>query len=332
MKRLAWIDAAKGIAIFLVVLGHAWDALGNKGLINPETHYWYLNQLSRYHMPLFFMVAGLFAIPSLEKSDTKRYAHKQFWQLLYPMFVWYYIFLGAKLIAGSLVNQPSQFSMLFEFPAPGHWHYWFLWALLLIRIAIYFAKPLLRFNAYSYLFILGLSIAIASTVSMADIEWVDHWFGPAIAFSPYFFLGMILGKYLPLIRINGYGQVIAGFCFLSACFVSATHSELPELLVYPISMTLGLSTIYILIWLSENVANSLTLIARLGFLSMPVYLAHPIFTAIAREILLAIGVVNVPVQLAIGTLSGIFVSLLIYFVAVKTKLDLPMGFSIPKQK
>lgn len=332
LTRLVWIDAAKGIAIFFVVLGHAWDALGNKGLITPDIHEFALTQISRYHMPLFFTVAGLFVLPSLAKTDAKGFFHKQFWQLLYPMFIWYYIFLGAKLIAGPLVNEVSSYSMLFEFPAPGHWHYWFLWALLLIRVATFLMKPLLLTSWRNDIVILGLCALFIYLQGVERTDWIGVWFGPAIAFSPYFFLGILVGKYLSKIKTSGFGLLIASVYFLTSIFISTTQVLKFDIYLYLISISLCLSSIYILIWLNDNFVNWLSPIARLGVLSMPIYLAHPIFAAMARETMFAFGIMNVPVQLAVGTLSGVFLSLLLYFLALKMKMGLLLGFSPPSLK
>jgi len=53
-KRIGWVDAAKGIGILLVVLGH--------NQINSYTHLFHLLIYS-FHMPLFFILAGMFLKP-----------------------------------------------------------------------------------------------------------------------------------------------------------------------------------------------------------------------------------------------------------------------------
>jgi len=50
MKRIAWIDAAKGIGIFLVVLGHTLPSTAKSMAI-----------IYAFHMPLFFFLSGLTA-------------------------------------------------------------------------------------------------------------------------------------------------------------------------------------------------------------------------------------------------------------------------------
>ena len=58
-NRIAWIDAAKGIGIFLVVLGHAL----------PESHV-AATIIWTFHMPLFFFLSGLTGRPWAPGTST----------------------------------------------------------------------------------------------------------------------------------------------------------------------------------------------------------------------------------------------------------------------
>ncbi|OYW86650.1 MAG: hypothetical protein B7Z20_06965, partial [Sphingobium sp. 32-64-5] len=49
--RLDWVDAAKGLGIILVVIGHVWTS----GAVRDTIY--------AFHMPLFFLLAGYFAQP-----------------------------------------------------------------------------------------------------------------------------------------------------------------------------------------------------------------------------------------------------------------------------
>ena len=60
-ERIAWIDAAKGIGILLVVLGHTFNI--------PV---WLHNWIYSFHMPLFFLLAGLIIRPIHAGGGYKR--------------------------------------------------------------------------------------------------------------------------------------------------------------------------------------------------------------------------------------------------------------------
>ena len=69
-QRVGWVDAAKGLCILLVVLGHAITEL--------QAHGYYTAQwaginffLGPIRMPLFFLLSGLFAGKALKESWHK---------------------------------------------------------------------------------------------------------------------------------------------------------------------------------------------------------------------------------------------------------------------
>lgn len=62
MKRLDWVDIAKGIAIVLMILGHS---------SLPNT---IQNWIYSFHMPFFFFISGVLTKGSVRcsKSDSKK--------------------------------------------------------------------------------------------------------------------------------------------------------------------------------------------------------------------------------------------------------------------
>ena len=83
MKRINWIDYAKGIGIILVILGHS---------IFPETlKIW----ICSFHMPLFFMLSG-FTFNIEKYNDFKSFVKRKFKTLIIPYFIfsivnWFWI-------------------------------------------------------------------------------------------------------------------------------------------------------------------------------------------------------------------------------------------------
>lgn len=75
-KRIDFVDAAKGIAICLMVIGHS----GYSG---------YLHQfIYAFHMPFFFLASGLFFKPT-NQSGFKQNFIKSFKQLIVPYIAMY---------------------------------------------------------------------------------------------------------------------------------------------------------------------------------------------------------------------------------------------------
>lgn len=81
-NRIEWIDTAKGIAIILVVLGHI---IFPKSLLNKF--------ICSFHMPLFFMLSGLFVVKHLNTDFTTHFSNR-FKRLMIP-----YLIFGLFLLA-----------------------------------------------------------------------------------------------------------------------------------------------------------------------------------------------------------------------------------------
>ncbi len=76
VKRIEWLDIAKGMAIFLVVLGHSGES--------PIKGYVYA-----FHMPLFFMLAGYTtALSYTRRKSPQSFIKGRFVSLFVPMVTW----------------------------------------------------------------------------------------------------------------------------------------------------------------------------------------------------------------------------------------------------
>jgi len=84
-KRLDYLDVAKGIAIFLVVMGHAALAF--------DTPYW-RRAIYSFHMPLFFLVSGV--VIGRAKDGWGPFLKKNVLTLLVPYLIWSLVFLPFK--------------------------------------------------------------------------------------------------------------------------------------------------------------------------------------------------------------------------------------------
>ncbi|MCV3214943.1 acyltransferase family protein [Plectonema radiosum NIES-515] len=59
-ERLHWVDYAKGIGIFLVVVGHILRGLVNSSILEESKLLLFVDRwIYGFHMPLFFFISGL---------------------------------------------------------------------------------------------------------------------------------------------------------------------------------------------------------------------------------------------------------------------------------
>ena len=91
--RLQIVDAVKGIAIILMVFGHAeqgamhrhiWESMPNveRGIKFSDAF------IYSFHMPVFFFASGLFLVGSVERRGRWRFVLEKAKTLLYPYLLW----------------------------------------------------------------------------------------------------------------------------------------------------------------------------------------------------------------------------------------------------
>lgn len=124
-QRNVLIDAAKGLGILLVVLGHAVQKN------TPDFDNLMFRIIYSFHMPLFMFLSGCVAKYNNPQSLTKNIT-----RLVVPFLAWY--FLVSYPVQWALTGQlPDFFTYayaLFKSPDVG---LWFLWVLYLCHCAFY---------------------------------------------------------------------------------------------------------------------------------------------------------------------------------------------------
>lgn len=85
-KNIAWIDTAKFIGIFLVILTHT---IGNLGLLKTGIFELINNFCNLFYMPLFFVLAGYLY---KQKNRSQNY-NKILWSLLIPYLIYQFLYL-----------------------------------------------------------------------------------------------------------------------------------------------------------------------------------------------------------------------------------------------
>ena len=93
--RAIWVDVCRGIAIILVVYGHALRGIYSVPM--PPGPALQNSLIYAFHMPVFFVLAGLFLWPSIMKGRAHCLKTKV-QTVLYPYFLW-------SLIAGSIRHE-----------------------------------------------------------------------------------------------------------------------------------------------------------------------------------------------------------------------------------
>lgn len=172
--RNSTIDILKGIAIFLVVLGH----LIQNQIPNYDNNYIF-KFIYSFHMPIFMIIAGFLACLSNNKSFKKLVIEK-FIYLVIPFLSWhlfnYYSSQEDITLIQHMIN-------LIKAPDYGLWFLWVLWVLF---ISFYFfTKINLQSIKLIYVILLISIIPLSKFLGFNLLKW----------YSIFFYLGVILAIY-----------------------------------------------------------------------------------------------------------------------------------------
>lgn len=130
--RIEWIDVTKGIAIFLMVIGHS-------GLPMP-IHRW----IWSFHMPLFFIISGILYNES-KYDNILNLAKAKFRSLVIP-----YLFFS---VINLLLRYCRSFSDFFDWLEFGWCEGLALWFIPILLITEIFSNIIIRFSPKTVIFI-----------------------------------------------------------------------------------------------------------------------------------------------------------------------------------
>lgn len=322
-NRIKWIDVAKGIGIILVVYGHVLRGLVGSS-VNINNIFFEINDklIYGFHMPLFFILSGLFVERSKNIGIKSTVKIKSI-QLLIPYFVWSIAQGLINVILSSITNNSMSITEVFIRTLINPFgQFWFLYVLFLIFVLYY----LLR-SKFSISYILSLSIFLYIIA-----PFVDFWIFNQLFINLFFF---VLGSYLfqknildnltKLNKLNWY------FIFSISTFIIVNYFYLfykfPLILEHILLLLVSIIGINLIISISLVVIKkNIPIISRfftfLGERSIVIYLAH-ILAASGTRIILSgfLGIYNPIIQTILGTCLGIILPLILYKITTKVNIN-----------
>jgi fucose 4-O-acetylase-like acetyltransferase len=279
--RLFDIDAARGIAIFLVVLGHvvATDM--------PQGNTWYevLKELIyRFHMPLFMTLTGIsfaLSLPTFASwRDVLAYSLTKAQRLIVPYLVFGFLILAGKLVASRFMHvdnvpQGTLADVLRLLVSPGASAAGFLWFIYVL--AVYFMLVPALFFVMGRRPVLLLLLGVGAQA----FEWPALFMLNRVAeYLPFYAGGMIL--WVCRARWSAIsGLWAAGFWLLFIALLTvAIPWSIPKWLLGAVSVPATLA-------LTQRAGETFSAFwAWVGQRSMSIYLMNTIAIGLTKALLL----------------------------------------------
>ncbi|MBR2823438.1 MAG: acyltransferase family protein [Clostridia bacterium] len=221
-NRIAWLDAARGLGIAMVYLGHFGQEAGMS-----------YDFVFQFHVPLFFFLAG--CTGTLHRRPPKEAFRRAAERLLIP-----YLFFGVIYLAALVIVQDSTEGMggqlrIFltgatrnQFAAGSLWFLTCLWVMETVNIAVSRLNPWLRVAVAAGLYALAVKALPANP--MFTPQWpmnVDS----AMGYFLYYTLGAVLFRGVEALfraesvrgkaALHGAGALSLAY----AAFVMLTHAR-----------------------------------------------------------------------------------------------------------
>jgi len=281
--RIAWIDAARGIGIILVVYGHALRGQMAAHLYpTSAASLWQDRLIYAFHMPLFFFLSGLFARIGTSRSG---FVLKRLRSLAWPYLLWSLVQGLMSMAAGRYANAPIRFDELIRIGWQPIGQFWFLYALLLCDLLLLLPRILF----FTLVPVLVIGSALSGRANIATLAAAD---------LPYFALGVLIGARRLSEWLAGRGR--------AAGLMLCGWGMFASLLLWRDSIPTALFTYLIAIAGIAGTIGLAVLSARAGWLvalgaaSMPIYLMHVIAQAGIRAL---VAPLSIPPAVMLGIVA-----------------------------
>ena len=301
-QRFTWIDIAKGLGIFLVVLGHTIRGLISSDIMAWTTTTQFIDAwVYAFHMPLFFLLSGLLLFREVEKpwgtlvSDKVR-------SIAYPYVVWSVATLIIKTVLGPAVNEPQSISDLPLILYAPIGQFWFLYTLFILMIS---AAGLMKLGFKPWAILI---LAIAMYPGLLPIPDGPGVVVQTAAMAIYVAIGVNVGNdrnirmLTSIPRLRLVAAAVAGL-LVSSC-AGWLQPTLRSQLLPALAVSGIMGTVALALLLERTKLSSI--IASLGRYSMEIYLVHTIASAGVKIMLIRLVDVTDPaIHLILGTLAGV---------------------------
>jgi uncharacterized membrane protein YcfT len=323
-RRLDWVDMAKGLSIFLVVMMYAASSVGEDTGGVGVLH-WAIAFATPFRMPEFFLISGLFLSQVIDRP-WRTYADRRVVHYLYFYALWAVIHIVFKvgLLATDPVGAVEQLAWAVIQP------YGVLWFIYMLAVVSAVTKLLHGLRAPVW-----AVFGVGAILQMSSVHTGSYLIDQFAAYFVFFYAGYVLAPQLfRLADWAGYhiGLALAGltaWALLNAALVFSPGFRMDP--VHPVMGIAGLPGVHLVLALVGTAALCIiaALLTRLpsmnwlrwmGSKSLIVYVAFVLPMGIARTVLIKFGV-DEPTLLSLSTMAVAIISpLVLYWIVQRTGL------------
>lgn len=285
-ERLIYLDALRGFAILLVIVGHIIQYNYQDALENPL-----FNAIYSFHMPLFFFISGVSCFLSEKKKDKDEVfiflenIFMKFRALIVPSLSW-------GIIMVFINDSPWQSAF---------YAHWFLYTLFVIFVLWYFKEMIGRFGRVSeILFFITVLVLFFSNVKRIPLMYFSlfciGYYAQKYRFvkAPIWLSSMLLTAFFIGIPFFHYGDTFAGDA--ERVWVQ-----------FPLSIAGSLALLRLFFEIEIRYGRSLKQLAQVGRCTLGIYLSHFLFLQIGIIVWIQ-DTCSIPVQFTILMMIAVAIS------------------------
>lgn len=311
------LDTARGMAMVMVVFGHALDGAQSAGHSNDVIRFLVLMIYST-HIPLFLLVSGILSYALCSKSWVG-FLITLSQRIVWPYLLWSFALLTVQYLMSNHTNNAVQnyqpLSILWD--APGIM--WFLYALC---IGLITRKCLMQLP-WQALLAVGL-ICLLAPYQITECPPKSRYIG-------IFLIGAALGPDILRLIMHRGAVLMASTAMMVTLLLALWQSKAP-LEGYPAYDALFLPAIFagpLLLYAFSHMLMQADMQGWLGMIgrnTMAVFVTHIFATAGTRIMMVNLGVTDWPLIIITSTCAGVALPLLASVVARRRGISTVLGW------
>ncbi|MDP1625725.1 acyltransferase family protein [Parvibaculum sp.] len=313
-QRINWIDTAKGLTIILVVMEHTTFGVSNAIGHMPLVFGAIAEFAKPFRMPLFFLVAGLFAYKALF-GDLRKFVDGKIVHFAYFYVLWSVIQIGIKMIPHEGAWQVTYVDLLM-IPIQPFAVLWFIYSLAMFFVTMRLLREARPFFVFFFALALYFTRLDTGWMLLDEFAWRFIWFVTGVYGAKQIFQIADWARVYPAKSAGLAGLMLA-------CVGTVVFSHLVDIRALELLMGFagaGSAIMLVSLLASRGLAGP---IAYVGRHSLYVFLTFFLPMATMRIVLTRLGLDNGDLITLISTTIAVVTPILAFRLVENT----PLGFA-----